>query len=235
MFYKFIAWSLLSIVSVSVVHSQQNNFDQTPANDIKLFDANGKAFVNPNADIAGSPFFIDGWKYGIITMTNNRSFSKRLLRIDVEKQEIHYLSENNTEMYVGNAYIKQVTFVDYAQTPTAQYNFQSGFPSIDEQDEKYLYSVICDGKIKMIESIRKRVITDKNDLTGEMSKEYRTYEDYYIYADKAIQRLKKDKTFLLNLMISQKDKIESFVNTNKLSYKLPEDVKKIINYYNSTF
>ena len=235
MFYKYISCSVFFIFLVSVVYSQQNTFDQTIASDIKIFDANGKPFVNPNSDIAGSAFIIDNWKYGIITMSNNRAFTKRLLRLDVEKQEIHYLSENNTEMYVGNNYIKQVTFTDSAHIPITEYNFQSGFPSIDEQDEKFLYRIICDGKIKMIESIRKRVITDKNDLSGEISKEYRTYEDYYLYTDKSIQRLKKDKTFLLSLMTDQKDKIDAFVNANKLNYKWPEDVKKIINYYNSNF
>jgi hypothetical protein len=235
MFYKFIICSVFFSIVVLAGYCQPTSFDQTNANDMKIFDSNGKLFVNPNADIAGSPFFIEGWKYGIITMSNNRPFSRRLLRLDVERQEIHYLSENNTEMYVGNNYIKQVAFTDSAHLPVTQYNFQSGFPSIDEQDEKYLYSVICDGNVKMIESIRKRVITNKNDLTGEMSKEYRTYEDYYLYTDKSIQRLKKDKTFLLNLMISKKDKIEAFVNSNKLNYKSVEDVKKIINYYNSNF
>ena len=210
----------------------QQPFEEDRFNAIKVFDANGKPFENPNTDIAGSPFFIDSWKYGMVTLTNNDVYSKRLLRLDFEKQEIHYLSETNIEMTLPKGFIKRVILTDSVQPLVMQYDFQSGFPIIDKQDEKFLYHVLVNGKIKMLESIRKEMITQKNDFTGEISKEFRTYKEYYLFSNKSIQRVKKDKSFLLNIFSNKKDQIEEYIKTNKFTCKSIEEIQKITDYYN---
>jgi len=227
---------LLFFLFAAVVSAaaQDGAFKESMSNTITVFDANGKIFENPNRDIAGSPYFMDGWKYGTIVLTNNVVCSKRLLRLDCQQQqEIHYLSDNHVEMSLTAGYIKELVFIDSSTKPSTVYDFQSGFPPIDNQDGVYLYRLICNGRLKMLESTRKIIIANKNDFSGETVKEYRAYKDYYFFSGSSITRIKNDKTFVLVLMANQKDKIEEYVKQSKLGYKSTEDLKKITDYYNS--
>jgi len=229
--------SMLLFLLLAVVlpaAAQDQAFKENMPNSITVFDANGKIFENPNRDIAGSPYFMDGWKYGTIVLTNNVVCSKRLLRLDCQQQqEIHYLSDNHVEMSLTAGYVKELVFIDSSTTPSTVYDFQSGFPPVDNQDGGYLYRLICNGRLKMLESTRKIIITNKNDFSGETVKEYRAYKDYYFFSGVSITRIKNDKAFVLGLMAKQKDKVEEYAKRNKLSYKSAEDLKKITEYYNS--
>jgi hypothetical protein len=221
------------LASVLPATAQDQAFKENMPNSITVFDANGKIFENPNGDIAGSPYFIDGWKYGTIVLANNAVCSKRLLRLDCQQQDVHYLSDSHVEMSLAATYIKELVFVDSSTAALTVYDFQSGFPPVDRQDGKYLYRIISNGRLKMLESTRKIIIATKNDFSGETTKEYRAYKEYYFFWGVSITRIKNDKTFVLGLMTNQKDKIEGYVKQNKLGYKSLEDLKKITDYYNS--
>jgi len=48
-----------------------------------------------------------------------------------------------------------------------------------------------------------------------------------------MQRFKKDKAFILGFMTGQQDKINAYTKTARPDYHSMEDIKKIIDYYNS--
>jgi len=227
---------LLFFLFAAVVSAaaQDGAFKESMSNTITVFDANGKIFENPNRDIAGSPYFIDAWKYGTIVLANNTVCSKRLLRLDCQQQqEIHYLSNSRVEMSLAAGYLKELVFIDSSTSPLTTYDFQSGFPPVDNQDGQYLYRVISNGRLKLLESTRKKIITEKNDFTGETNKEYRAYKDYYFFSGVSITRIKNDKAFVLGFMRNQKDIVEEYATRNRLGFKSFEDLKKITDYYNS--
>ncbi len=232
--YNYFCLILFFSAFIVPAYCQQNDFDPTlGAKEIKIFDANGKPFVNENGDVAGSPFFIDEWKYGSITLVNKSVYSKRPLRLNFEKQEVHYLSERNIEMTLPAGYAWRVTLTDSTHTPVIQYNFQCEFPGIDLQNRKSLYRVLTEGKIMLLLSVRKTVITDKNEFSGEINSAFRTYEGYYVFTGVVIQRLKKTEAFMMELMKAQKDKIEAYVKATPPNYKSIDDIRKMIEYYNS--
>ena len=225
---------LVSLVTFSFnnIMAQQAFEGNDSQMSIKVFDANGRPFVNPANDIAGSPFFLADWKYGNVTLNNDKVYSKRLLRINFQSQEIHYLTENNLEMSLPAGSVKEITLIDSVKFPASQYLFRSGFPSIDNQNEKNFYLFVSKGKISLIKSFRTNVLVEQNDFTGQITKEYRIYEDYYFFTGAAILRIKKDKAYLVGILKDKKENIEVFIQTNNLSCKSIQDIKKIIDYYN---
>ena len=74
----------------------------------------------------------------MIELANNDVYSKWLLTLNFEKQEIHYLYEANIEMTLPKRFIKRVIFTDSVQPLVIQYNFQSGFIQIENQDEFFI-------------------------------------------------------------------------------------------------
>ena len=217
----------------SAYSQQQEAFQMDLSHNVRVFDASGKIFENPNADVAGSPFFITEWKYGYVTLNNDKMYSKRLLRLNFQSQQIHYLDEKNIEMTLPAGSVKEIVIADSSRLPVMQYRFQSGFPSIDNQNEKSFYLFLSKGKISLLESFRKNIIVDKNELTGEVNKEFRTYEDYYFFTGAAILRIKKDKTSIIEILNDKRDQVRDYINTNKLNLKSTSDIQKIVDYYNS--
>src|SRR5262249_11718902 len=71
-----------------------------------VFDRNGKAFVNPAPDVAGSPFLTDAWRLGSIVVNTNRRFDSVKVRLNIFSQEVHFMDRNNNEMALAKGYIK---------------------------------------------------------------------------------------------------------------------------------
>lgn len=199
-----------------------------------MYDANGRPFVNPYRDIAGTAFFIDAWKYGIIVTDDNSVFGNMQFRIDLKDQQVHFKKPDNTELVIQSGAVKQITLFDSAGKSPAVYVFQCGVPSIDNQNEKNFYQILSDGKkIKFLKSLRKSIHEEKDGFSGEVHKEFRQYEDYYFLVKNNIERIKRDKDYVLAYMSDKNRQIDAFLQKNKISFKSMDDIKKLVDYYNS--
>lgn len=211
-----------------------SSFQMDVTNNIRVFDANGKPFENTaGGDVAGSPFFMSQWKYGYITLNDNKTYSKRLVRLNFQTQQVHYLSEKNVEMSLNAGSVKEITIFDSTSFPVAQYHFMSELPPIDNQNEKNFYQVLSKGKVSLLKSTRKNLIVDRNDLTGDVTRELRTYEDYYFFTGVSLQRVKKDKAYITGILKDKKDPIEQYMKANNFTCKSIQEIQKIVEYYNS--
>ncbi|HXB06163.1 MAG TPA: hypothetical protein VNW04_03585 [Puia sp.] len=183
-----------------------------------VFDKNGKAFVNPSPEVAGSPFLSDNWRLGSLVIMTNRRFDSIKIRLNLFSQEVHFLDRNNNEMSLAKGYIKEVFFPGNLPG-TGGLRFQNGFPAIDEQDAQNFYQVLTEGRCRLLHSVRKVIATEKDEMTKEVKKEYRTYEDYYLYDGKTMTRVKKDKAVIAG---------------KEIKFKTIDDLKKAIDAYNAS-
>jgi hypothetical protein len=230
----FLAGVFLLLVNCKIATAQNVvNGGEGVQGSVKIFDADGKLFINPYIDVAGSPFFLDDWKFGKLKVADNSLYSGIRLKLDILNQQVHFLKADNIEMVAPVGMIREITLFDSSKIIPVIYFFQCGFPAVDNQDGKNFYRVISDGKIKLLESVRKSIHQDKNEYEGTVQKEFRQYEEYYFFSDNKMYRIKKDKKFILGLMTPNEAKIENYITQNNLSYKSIDDIKKIVDYYNS--
>jgi hypothetical protein len=200
---------------------------------LEVFDKNGQPFANPTEDVSGSPFFLPAWTSGMIRLRDSTGYTNIQLRLNLLSQEVHYQDRNKVEMALPKGFILEVVLKDSASPHGPQlYTFRCGYPPVDNQDQNNLYRVLASGKLTLLESVRKVVVTQKNEVSGEMQKEFHEYDDYYIYQNGAVHRLKRDKASILSLMADQQDKVSAFVESNKTSFKSIEDIGRLIVYYN---
>jgi hypothetical protein len=183
-----------------------------------VFDANGKAFVNPAPDVTGSPFLNDDWKIGALIANSNYRFDSVKVRLNLFSQEVHFMDKNKNEMALAKGYIKAIILPNPVTGAPTGPKFQNGFPAIDEQDTYNFYEVLAEGKLWLLLSIRKVIAKEKDEMSGEVKKEYRAYEDYYIFDGKTMERVKKG-----NVTIDGKP----------VKYKNIDDLKKVIDQYNA--
>src|SRR5260370_40978636 len=74
------------------VHSQPpSNFVQDDfQHKINLYDVDGHPIGNEAIETKGSPLFLTKWKLGWMRLADGRFFPGLLLRLDLEKQVVHY-------------------------------------------------------------------------------------------------------------------------------------------------
>ncbi|MFO5234637.1 hypothetical protein RCL33_24625, partial [Salmonella enterica subsp. enterica serovar 1,4,[5],12:i:-] len=87
--------------------------------------------------------------------------------------------------------------------------------------------VISDGKLLLLKSHSKKVDTRKNELSGEIVKEFVTYNDYYVLQNGNIIRLKRDKAFIQSLMPDKAKIMTDFLMGYKNTIKNEQDLKAI--------
>jgi hypothetical protein len=226
---------VFALMCVSYLSDAQNVTRDLTLHNFNIFDADGKLFVNPYIDVAGSPFFLDEWKFGTIVLNDNKKFTDVHLRLNLQTQEVHFLKPDKNELVTPVGLVKEINLFDTVNNVPVVYIFQRGFPAIDNQNVLNFYQVLGNGKIKFLESLRKVIHQEKNEYAGTIEKEFRQYEDFYFFTDNKIERIKRDKAYVLSFMKDKNDLINDFVKRNKLSFKSTEDIKKIIDYYNSLF
>jgi len=81
--------------------------------------------------------------------------------------------------------------------------------------------------------LRKTVYEEKDSFSGEVRKEFRQYEDYYFLVKNNMERIKRDKEYVLAHMSDKNSQIDAFLQKNKISFKSMDDIKKLVDYYNS--
>jgi hypothetical protein len=215
---KYLLAGILLTASLGSAKAQDGFVPQSGAPlSYNVFDKNGKTFVNPAPDVGGTPFLKDDWKMGSLVTNTNRRYDTVKMRLNIVSQEVHILDRNNTELALAQGYIKEVILPGVG--PGEQLRFQNGFPAVDEQDGNTFYEVMAEGKLWLLHSSRKVISTTKDVMTGETSKEYRLYEDYYLYDGKTMQRIKKEKATM---------------NGKEIKFKSIGDLKKAVNEFNAS-
>jgi len=207
----------------------QKKFDQY----VPLVDVNGKPFQNIPYDVAGSPYYIDEFRFAKITLTKGVVYENIKVKIDLYNQEVHLLDSSQKEIISQDGIIREITIFDTSSNQTIFSKFQTGFPSIDKNDANTLYKVLSDGKIQLFLFSKKEISVTKDVMSGEVSKEFLQRDEYYVVLHGEIQKLKKEKDFILSLMIDNKQKITEYISDKKFSFKKQDNLVGLFNYYNS--
>ena len=215
-------------------HSQEPpTFVQSDANHmIAVYDVNGHPIVNGGAETEGSPLFITKWTMGWLRLADGRMFTGVSLQLDLEKQKVYYKRLDGIEIAVEQGQVHQLAMLDTIAGSTVAYQFGSGYPPIDNQSETSFYLLLDSGRVCFLESIRKRLHQEKDDFAGTNSREYKVYDDFYVYVQGKMTRVKKDSKFFLELTNDKHDQMDAWLKQNKVSFKSMEDIRQFIHYYN---
>lgn len=200
---------------------------------VRIFDETGKTFVNPYIDITGSPFLFEELKTGIIRINDHRIFSNIPVKLNLVSQEVHFMQAGKGEMVLPAGLVRELIILDSSGYKPVIYTYQCGFPPVDNQSSTSFYQILSDGKIKFLKSLRKIIHQEKNEYSGEVQKEFREYEDYYFFVNNKMERIKREKSYILDMLKDKEGMIAEFLQKNKLSFKSIDDIKKLVDYYNT--
>lgn len=203
-------------------------------NSFEVFDANGKTFTNPaTTDIAGSPFWQDEWSECSLLTKDGKQYDHVRFRLNLQSQELHFQSKTNQELAAPAGSVTTILLYDSVIRGGSGTLFQCGFPAVDNRKTTDFYEILCQGKASLLHSRVKTLSVHKDDMSGEVTKEYLLYEDDYLFIQGKMVRLKKDRSFMLVQLADKKDQVSAYINNNNLKLKTIEEIKTLINYYNT--
>jgi hypothetical protein len=182
--------------------------------------------------VDGFPYLLKDFKFGSIELKNGRKFAAVPLKLDLVAQEIIFLSPNKEEGTISSDFVKEVAINDTTEAGITHYVMRSGFPATDNYKSSQFCIVLADGKITLLKTMVKSIDTRKNELSGEIVREFVSTDDFFTFQNGMMTRFKRDKNEVLELFYKQRDKIEAFIKTNKGSFKNEQYLASIFNYYN---
>lgn len=219
-----------SIYAQSLAGQKLAKWDQQ----VIISDVQGRPVKSGYADVSGNPFINNDFKIGKIILNNGREFIGIPLRIDIVTHEVNFVSPppSNEQGYLGGAAVMEVAYTDSSTEIPRAYIFRTGIPPVDNHKTTEFYQVISDGKLLLVKSLSKQIETRKNELSGEVSKEFVLTTDYYVVKDGKTIRLKRDKDFIYSLMLDKSKIMTNFLMNYKSTIKNEQDLKAIFDKYN---
>lgn len=194
----------------------------------KFITGSGKGELTEK-DIKGSPYLNDEFVEGSIYTVQRLKYSNIPLRYNIYNNDLEFKTPNGEVQALATPEIvEKAEFGDYnlVYSPYSQTNkTKKGFFLVLEQGKASLYAK---PGILFQEPTEPAAYKE-----AEPAKFVRKADEYYIRigAEQAI--LINNKKDLIAAFPDNQDKIESFVNKNKIKTNKPESLKEVVKYYNS--
>lgn len=183
-------------------------------------------FVNPKRQVDGTVYLFDNWdNYAVIYTDNHQRFSLRNINLNIQR--------NNFESKVGRDSLFSFSFNNIEKFVINDRTFKNYY----WDDDNRVYELIAQGK--NFEILKGFFVTyiegNSNPMLNRKNDKYVRSEKYFVRKDDKISSLilKKSRVLkFLNLNEQEKQKVLTFADDRKLSFKKEEDLRKIIEFVN---
>ncbi|MBX9780677.1 MAG: hypothetical protein K2X26_10040 [Chitinophagaceae bacterium] len=232
-------YTLKSVLSLFLIFSCTNLIAQLPTLQssgwdriMMVTDINGRPFRPNYVDVVGHPFLLKDFKWGNIEFLNGRKLENIPCRIDVVSNFININTPNNEEINIESKDIKELIFIDSSEPKPIPYIFKTHLPKAFGHNENEFYQLLVDGKVSLFKSTTKRIDTRKDDISGDATREFAIYIEYYVLKNNEFIRLKKEKKFIMDLLSDKSDLMKNVFNSYKTVIRNDIDIIKILDIYN---
>ncbi len=185
---------------------------------------------NTYKDVEGSPFMEKEFREGRIQLKDGRLYSGKL-RYDMYASEMQFIAK---EIIYAIAFPEDIEFVEIEDV---KFIFTSYLltPSGTNPKESY-FVVLMDGDNKLL--VKKEVLL----LDAVPAKPYvdpkpaqfnKKNDSYYIKKNDLPAVKISSRKSLVGILEDKEMEVLSFIKKEKISHKNPEDLKKLVAYYNS--
>jgi hypothetical protein len=201
---------------------------------VRVFDESGKAFVNPYREVSGSAYLNDNWDPGTVRLSGGVIVPNLRVRLDLKTQLVHFLDSGKIERVVPAGIVRELIMDDSSGTDTRTVVFRDGFPPVDSRKETDFYQVLSNGKVSLLYSRQKSIDIDKDEMAGTVQMEFVLHEEYYLFGGGKMQRIKKKGySEALDVLADKKEKVKAFIDENHLKLKSLDELKEVVDYYNT--
>lgn len=181
----------------------------------------------------GTPYFNETYKYATVRMKQGRKLENTRVKLDLVTQELVVEVANGIETNLSAGMVSELSYADTTASGIIVYTFKTGFPPVDKQNEKTFYLVLSEGRCSLVKAIVKKAIERRNELSGEVVKEFEATEQTYLFTKGEMKVFKKDKDFILSVLADKKAEMNQYLTEHATNFRNQEHMIRLLNYYNS--
>lgn len=178
----------------------------------------------------GSAYYYENWLPASIFLNNGKAIEKVQVKLDLIKQEIHYVSEaTGQEMIAYGAMVKEFYLAEprEGKMVTQKYSFQK----LDGTNS-YLCQHLAEGKATLFKSIVKRELTDKAYHSATVNIVFQTDVNYYLASEGKFQKIKR-KSDLVELLPGKTEELKKYTSEKKMKLRTEDEMAELVNHFNS--
>jgi len=177
----------------------------------------------------GSPFlFKDKWTPGNVTVTKG-TYKNLELRLDVYSNVLFF--KKDEQPYEFQDEIVGFVLIPNVSDSSSYMYFKRGISGDGVKPQQYV-QVLAEGKVGLYKSDVKQ-LADLNQINQGVIKTFTTTTRYVITKDNQAQIIKPGKKEVLQVLSDKADKVQAYIDQNKISFKKDADLAAIFKYYNS--
>lgn len=200
---------------------------------LSVLDINGRFVTEIPINVEGSPFFIDSFWQADVLLNDGKLFENIKMRIDIYNHEAHFISGDKKEIIADQGFINEILLSDSISGKRVFHHFKTGYPLIDQNNSNQFYQVLSDGEIQLLKLMKKQIVHTQNVMTREVKSAFVQYDEYYVFRQGEIKKLKKEKEFVLELLKDKQKNIEEYLKNIKMNFRNISMLNSLFNYYNS--
>ena len=184
-----------------------------------------------DVDLKGSPYLTVGWATGTVKMANGQIHKDMDLRYNQLDDELTFKDTNGTELSFEQP-VSEFSITILKEDKKQKRLFRNNFTPIKGTTNLAFYEILYDGTIKLVKKDFKYIESYQPFITEAVVKTVKEKIKYYSVIDNKLTEFKNNKKSL-ELFGSKKDKIQEYVDKDKLDLKTEADLIKVFAYSDS--
>lgn len=182
--------------------------------------------------VKGSPYFMGTSYNGVLHFTNGNFVNNKKILFNLYTQKVG--ADVKNELFELDEPVSEFNLQIPIEESTKILNFKNGTIFYGQKVPSF-YNVLAEGK--KISFLKQFKINLKPDLSNEMEKDKKMFEqyfDYYIYLQdvKELRKIKLNKKDILKV-IGNDEKLMAYLKENDVEFSKEKNVMDIVNYINS--
>lgn len=180
-----------------------------------------------SAGIDGSPFLFDQWLLARVQLTDDRIADSIFIKLNAYSSKVHFKNEDGEEMQ-ASVPIKEITIID--NNPLWHNTiFRTGYTGFFKE----FFQVLADGK--KMQLLKKMVIIkwETKVLGGEDKKTFQLDRELFFSANGSLFKQNKKCASLSEIFGTNTEEVLRFINTNDIKCNREDDMRKLVDYFNS--
>lgn len=231
---KFYFTALVMIISVSCfgqgyLNAGSNEIEQVK--DMQKFMSAlsfNKNVHTQEANIEGSAYLEEQFVNGVVALTNGTSYADIPLRYNAYNEEIEFRDNNGDRFNLNNPEsIREVTI--------GKSKFIYTDSKFKNENKKIYAEVLTEGTVSLLKHYRIKFVPAKEAESykaPQPPKLVKAPSEYLIQKADGSNQLFKNKKELLKILSGKSEKINKFIDQQKLSFRNEADLISIVAYYN---
>lgn len=180
------------------------------------------------SSIKGTPFLQDKWIKG--TATTPRGIYQQLeLKFNVCDNTLFF--NRKDEAFEFQDEIISFILMPKPDDSSTYLVYKKGITGADFSGNQYV-QVLLEGPVGLYKLAVKQV-SEMSEINAGIVKTFTNNSKYYISKNNQLRFIKINKSEILNSLSDQREKIQSYINEKKLSFRKDSDLVEVLKYYQS--